>query len=184
MPQKYSEQDMARAILLVLDQSLPIKKVAREMGINLRALQRYKARYLADPTTTTLRQMFPTVRENPLKEDEPIVKKDNPVASAEVMDATDKTLIARAKFLDDVLSTKQVLLDRLKMAGGKSNNIDALHKAIKTLDDLETKVVPEGGNSPAAQVKTLNVFQLFNQQLINEGYEGPEIPDADIVKND
>lgn len=171
MTRRYSDQEISRAILLIEEEGLPIAEVAAQTGINYRALYRYRDRYIKGKQPPKQRK----------KENEIVVYKENTLPTAEVQQRLDKTMIERAKFLDDVFDTKKVLLERLKEIGIKSNNVDALQKAIKTLSDIEKSVEPDGDH-PSLHADTVNMFQFFNQKLIAEGYTGPELTDADIAK--
>jgi hypothetical protein len=85
--------------------------------------------------------------------------------------------------MQDVFETKQIILQRIMKLGGNSQNLDALQKTLKTLNELEG-----GGDKPednaVFHADTVNMFQFFNQKLIDEGYVGPELTDADIVKGE
>ena len=170
---KYSDEKLSNAILMVLDQGMSPKQVSISTGINIRTLQRHKRKYVDD-----------LQEEKQVKTDYPAVFKGTaPVSSTEVQKQLDQTMLARAKFLEDVFNVKQKLLKQLDKVGGKSQNVDALQRSIKTLNDIEKEVTPEG-DAPLVHAKTVNVFQLFNQNLIKNGYKGPELTDADIVKGD
>lgn len=174
---KHSEADLTKAILLILDQNMSYKEVSRLTAIPVRTLQRYKNRYIEDKEEEV------EVDDGELKSYPAVFKSDSPGVSRDVQQRLDATMLARAKFLDDVLETKQVLLNQLRKEGKRSKNIDALQRSIKTLTDIEKDVAPDG-DPPVAHAKTVNVFQLFNQQLLQNGYKGPELTDADIVKGD
>jgi len=170
MVKKYSEDELTRAILLIIDQGFSPSEAARQTGINLRAIQRYKKQYVDEKTPD-----YPTTQEIAVAGEVPAM---NPKVNEEVY----KTIIARAKFLDEVFETKQVVLKQIRKVSGKSQNLDAMQRTLKTLSDIEKEVVPDG--NPVNYAKTLNVFNIFNQQLIQDGYKGPELSDADIVKGD
>lgn len=171
MPKKYTQQELTRAILLIVDEGLSIADVAKETGINYRALYRYRDRYVKGKQPPKQKK----------KEQEIVVHKDTTVPNAELQRNVDAALIERAKFLNDLMQTKQLLLDRIAKIGEKSNNLDALQRSLKTLNDIETVVKP-ADDTPLANAKTINMFQFINQQLIDEGYEGPKLTDADIVR--
>ena len=94
-----------------------------------------------------------------------------------------QTMLARAKFLDDVFDAKKIVLERIVKVAKRSDNLDALQRTVKTLSDIEKEVTPDG-DTPPVHAKTVNMFQFFNQQLMKDGYTGPELTDADIVKSD
>ena len=170
---RYSEDELTKAILLILDQNLSPKEVSKITSIPVRTLQRYKTKYVDDIEES---------KDNP-KDYPAVFKADAPKINMDVQKQLDNTMLARAKFLDEVFETKRELLKQLLKIGKKSQNVDALQRSIKTLNDLEKDVTPDG-DSPAVHAKTVNVFQLFNQNLIENGYKGPELTDADIVKGD
>ncbi len=162
----YTESQLMHALMLILDNGLTGAKAAEVTGISIRQIMRYKARYLekkekGETTVTSLVTMV----------------------DPSVQDSVDKVMITRVKFLEDVFKTKQILLAQLEKIGKKSLNVDALQRSIKTLNDIEKEVTPEG-DAPMVHAKTVNVFQLFNQNLEKNGYKGPELTDADIVKGD
>jgi hypothetical protein len=95
----------------------------------------------------------------------------------------DETMLARTKFLDEVFETKRIVLRQIRKVSGKSQNLDAMQRTLKTLTDIEVEVKPDG-ESPAVHAQTINMFNFFNQKLIQEGYEGPVLSDADIVRGD
>lgn len=170
---KYLDEELTKAVLLILDENMSPKEVSKQTHIHLRTLQRYKRKYVDD-----------LEEEKQVKTDYPAVFKGTaPVSSTEVQKQLDQTMLARAKFLEDVFNVKQKLLKQLEKVGGKSTNVDALQRSIKTLNDIEKEVTPEG-DAPMVHAKTVNVFQLFNQNLEKNGYKGPELTDADIVKGD
>lgn len=174
MAKKYSEDQLTKAILLVIDDGLSPRMVAAQTGINLRSLQRYKSVYLGNDTSKVKKKVIT---------EEVAVIEEVSLTNNEVQNKLNVTLLKRAKFLDDVIDTKQILLDQLRKEGKKTTNIDALQKSIKTLSDIEKEVIPDG-DVPAVHAKTVNMFQFFNQKLIDEGYAGPKLTDADIVKGD
>ena len=161
---------MSRAMLCIFDEGQSIAEVAKDTGINLRALYRYKDKYIKGKQPPRQK-----------KKHEMVVYKESTVPSTELQKNVDSALIERAKFMQDVFETKQIILQRIKLLGDKSKNIDALQRTLKTLNELEG-----GGqkkeDSATLHADTVNMFQFFNQQLIDEGYEGPPLTDADIVK--
>lgn len=165
----YSESQLTKAMLLVLEQGVSLNDAAAATGISKRTIQRYKRRHIEDGT--------------PDQQMEVAVAGTTTIKSKEVMDEVDDALIRRAKFINDVIDTKQVVIDRIRKIAKKSTNLDALQRTVKTLDDLENKVQPDGP-VPASTNAHLNIFNFYNQKLKNEGYEGPELSDADIVKGD
>lgn len=173
MIRKYSEEELTHAILLILDRGMTPTEVSKATGINLRALQRYKRKYVDEKEIPDY--VYPGK--------DVILRGEVPLMSTDVQQKLDKTILVRVKFLDDLFATKQVLLKQINKIGAKSQNLDALHRALKTVSDLENVVTPDG-DTPAVQAKTVNMFQFFNQQLIANGYKGPELSDADIVKGD
>lgn len=173
MIRKYSEDELTRAILMILNEGLTPKEVAKKTGINVRAIQRYKIKYVNDPDENSLKRSdYPTV-----------FKSEMPVTDPKLQEKLNQTLLARASFLDEVFETKQALLRQLKKVGMKSQNVDALQRSIKTLNDLEKEATPDG-DEPPVHAKTVNMFQFINNQLTTHGYKGPELTDADIVKGD
>jgi len=58
--------------------------------------------------------------------------------------------------------------------------LDALQKTLKTLTDFEG-VGMEKDKEPGKFANTVSMFNFFNQQLINEGYEGSKLTNTDIV---
>lgn len=173
MPQKYTDQELSRAMLLITDQNMSPAQVAIQTGIHLRTIQRYKSKYVDN-------KQIP--KQKP-KEDDDVVYKDTTLPDPELQRNVDAALTGRAKFMDEVFETKRELLKQLLKIGKKSQNVDALQRSIKTLNDIEKEVTPEG-DAPMVHAKTVNVFQLFNQNLEKNGYKGPELTDADIVKGD
>jgi ParB-like chromosome segregation protein Spo0J len=175
MARKYSEEELTRAILLIIDQGMTPAEVSERTGINLRAIQRYRTKYAGTNDKVAIMKDM----EAPV-----VFHRENTIASDEVQKKLDETLLARAKFLDDLFATKQVLLAQIHKLGRKSKNLDALQRSLKTLNDIEAETKPgdEGNNNPAFHAKTVNMFQFFNQQLIQDGYKGPEPSPADIVK--
>jgi hypothetical protein len=172
MPKKrYSENSMARAIMLIVNEGLSTADAAERTGINLRTLQRYKSRYIDQ-------KIEPTPVFTEIAVIEPAIPKEK------VKKTLDVAIMKRAKFLDDVFDTKKVVLERIKKISKSSDNLDALQRSLKTLSEIETEVLPKEHDVPAAHANTVNMFNFFNQQLIDEGYEGPELTDADIVKGD
>lgn len=170
---KYSDEKLSEAMLLILDQNMSLTKVSKITSIPVRTLQRHKKKILDD-----------LQEEKQVKTDYPAVFKwDAPVNNTNVQTQLDNTMLKRVRFLEDVFNVKQILLAQLEKVGKKSQNIDALQRSIKTLNDIEKEVTPEG-DAPMVHAKTVNVFQLFNQNLIKDGYQGPELTDADIVKGD
>lgn len=168
----YSDEQLTKALLLVLEQGMSPKDAAKATGISKRTIQRYKRQHVEDHTPdlavgTDL-----------------VLAGDATIRSKETMDEIDDALIKRAKFLNDVIDTKQVVIDRIKKIAKKSTNLDALQRTVKTLDELENKVDPDGGAGKLPVGNPTNIFNYFNMKLTNEGYEGPELTDADIVKND
>jgi transposase len=169
----YTESQLTKALLLVLEQGMSPKDAAKMTGISKRTIQRYKRRHVEDETP------------EPVRTTEIAVAGTTMLSSKEAMDEVDDALMRRTKFLSDVMETKQVVIDRIRKLAKKSSNLDALQRTIKTLDDLETKVDPDGGGSKLPLGNpNLNIFNFFNQKLTNEGYEGPKLEDADIVKGD
>jgi len=166
---KYSEADLTNAVFLIINQGISPAEVSRQTGINLRTLQRYKNKHIKE-------------QQEEKTPDYPVVfKKDNPISH--VQKQLDNTLLTRAKFLDDVMETKQIVLNRIRKVAHKSDNLDALQRTAKTLSDIEKEVLPDG-DTPAVHANTVNMFQFFNQQLLANGYKGPELTDADIIKGD
>jgi DNA-binding transcriptional MerR regulator len=169
---KYSEDKLTKAMLLSLDQNMSLTEVSKITGIPVRTLQRYKSKNLDD------------LQEKQEKTDYPAVfKGDAPVSDSDVQKQLDATMLARAKFLDNVFDAKKAVLERIVKIAKKSENLDALQRTVKTLDEIENKVVPDG-DTPPVHAKTVNMFQFFNQQLIQDGYKGPELTPSDIVKGD
>lgn len=103
--------------------------------------------------------------------------------NAELQQKVDKALIERAQFLDDLFSAKKVILQSILKLYRKSQNLDSLQKTLKTLSDLEN-IGSETEKEPGKLAGTVNMFQFINQKLIDEGYVGSELTDADIVKRD
>jgi hypothetical protein len=192
MIRKYDEKQIAAAILMMLEENLTPPQAAKRTGINVRALQRYKLKYVGKP------ELYPFVKPEilePLEEAKaktrqaevitPVVIDKTPVATEEVVEAVDQTILKRAKFLDKVFDAKEVLLNRLVKIGVKSQNVDALQRSIKMLHDIEKEVVPEDDKgNPLIYAKQVNMFQTINQNLIDNGYKGPELKESDIVKGD
>jgi hypothetical protein len=181
MIRKYDEKQIAAAILMVLDENLSVPEVSKRTGINVRALQRYKLKYVDKP------DLYPFVKPEILQPKEPekapVVIDKNPVATVEVVEAVDKTILKRSQFLEKVFAAKEVLLNRLVKIGAKTDNVDALQRAIKTLHDIEKEVIPEDDKgNPLIYAKQVNMFQTINQNLIDNGYKGPELKESDIVK--
>ena len=176
----YTEDQLTAAVLLVLEGGLNPTQAAKQTGISKRTIQRAKSKMLgvSTPKWKTEEDEAEEVLEKELA-----TRHDIPMLSPESQERVDNTLIARAQFLDEVFETKKVLLKQLRKMGARSQNIDALQKSLKTLTEIEGAVKPSD-DTPAAHAKTVNMFQFFNQQLINEGYEGPKLTDADIVKGD
>jgi hypothetical protein len=173
MIRKYSEDQMTRAIMLILNEGLTPKEVSKKTGINLRAIQRYKVKYVNNPDEDSIKRSdYPTV-----------FKSTMPVMDPELQGKLNQTLLDRAKFLDDVFEAKKTVLDQIVKVAKKSENLDALQRTVKTLADLEKEVTPEG-DEPPVHAKTVNMFQFINNQLTTHGYKGPELTDADIVKGD
>lgn len=165
----HSEEQLTNALIMILEQGMTTQKVAELTGISKRTIQRYKSRELEEETPEPV-----AVRD--------IAKRsDSMIQNAEVQDELDKTIISRAKFINEVIDTKQVVIERIKKISKKSTNLDALQRTVKTLDEIENKITPNGEVSDS-HAKTINVFQLLNQNLIKQGYEGPKLTDADIVK--
>jgi len=182
---KYSEDQLTKAILMIIEQDIPLKKVAEITGINARTISRYKSNYTGSkesikPPREKKKSTLPATIKTP----EVAFNKDNTLPSAELQKQVEKTIIDRAKFLDDLFEVKQLVLDQIKDQIKKIKNIDALQKTLKTLNDIAKEVGPKGPGNLADNAKVVNMFNFFNQQLIDEGYEGPELTDADIVKND
>lgn len=174
MPKQYSEQELTKALLLILDRGMSPTEAEAETGIPLRTIQRYKAKHLASDRSIPVESSgmsFQTLGNFPM------------TVTPEAKTQLDKTIEDRAKFLEDLFEAKQDILKRIKVLTKSSENIDYLQKTLKTLTELETTVAPKG-NPPPGTVNANNIFQIFNQQLINQGYEGPTISDADVVKGD
>lgn len=172
MARKYSEEELTRAVLLMIDHGLSPSQAELESGVNKRSIFRFKSKYLNEGESVKKISKL-LYRNNDKSQDSISTQQD-----------IDDVVKARAKFLRDIMKTKQVLLDRLEKIGKKSNNLDAIQRSIKTLSDVEVIMLPKEDDIPEAHVKNLNLFQFFNQKLINEGYEGPKFSDADIVKGD
>lgn len=171
---KYSHEKLSNAILMIVDEGMPIAKVAKLTLIHIRTLQRHKKLYLKNPDD------YKEKKEPDYPE---IFRSDVPVSNSKVQTQLDNTMLKRVRFLEDVFNVKLTLLAQLEKVGKKSQNVDALQRSIKTLNDIEKEVTPEG-DAPMVHAKTVNVFQLFNQNLEKNGYKGPDLTDADIVKGD
>jgi transposase-like protein len=173
MERKYTDEQLSKAILMILNEGMSSKEVAEKTGINLRAIQRYKAQFVGGPP-----------------EPEPVTTKEiaksgkRIVQSSDAQEELDEVIIRRTHFLNDVFEGKKVVLDRIIKLAKKYNNIDALQRTLKTLADIEALALPKEGDVPAAHIEQINMFQFFNQKLTKEGYEGPALTDADIVNGD
>lgn len=159
---------------MIVDEGISISEVALQTGINYRALYRYRDRYIKGKHSPRQKN----------KEDEIEIYDESPTSNTELQAKLDEKLISRAKFLDDLFATKQIVLKQIAKLSKKSQNLDALQRSLKTINDIENTALPDGEESPAAHVKAVNMFQFINQQLINEGYEGPELSPSDIVKGE
>jgi transposase-like protein len=173
MSKKYTEPELSRAILMIVDEEMPISEVAAQTGINYRALYRYRDRYIKGKQPPKQKK----------KEDKIVVLKETTAPNAELQRNIDTALIERAKFMEDVFKVKQILLGQIMKISMKSQNLDAMQRTLKTLCDLEETDSPKN-ETPGLHADTVNMFQFFNQKLIDEGYEGPPLTDADIVKGD
>ena len=163
----HTDQELTKALLLILENGLTVKKASEITGINPRSIQRYKARFV----------------DTQKSKEESVASGVVAMVDPSIQESVDRVMLTRVKFLEDVFNVKQKLLKQLDKVGSKSTNVDALQRSIKTLNDIEKEVTPEG-DAPMVHAKTVNVFQLFNQNLIKNGYKGPELTDADIVKGD
>jgi transposase len=174
MVRKYSEEELTKVLLLILDRGMTPLQASQVSGISLRTIQRYKSKYLG----TIPVPVAPGVTQ-------PVIfHKESTIPTDEVQRKLDATLLERAKFLTDLFDTKKILLAQIRKIGKKSQNLDAMQKTLKTITELENVVDPEDGNKPSKFPATVNMFQYFNQLLINEGYEGPKIEESDIIKGD
>ena len=173
MHQKYSEQELTKALLLILDRGMSVTEASIETDIPIRTIQRFKVKFINSDKQIPVSSsgMDLATLDMPMT--------ITPRAKTEL----DETMLARAKFLDDIFTAKQNIIKRINLLTKTSENIDYLQKTLKTLTDIESTVAPKD-DPPAAHAKTVNMFQFFNQQLKNEGYEGPNISDADIIKGD
>jgi hypothetical protein len=176
MNRKYTQEELTKAILLILEEGYTPTQASEKTGIKLRTIQRFKNKYTED---LGLVIKVPGISKEFFKGD------SLPVVNSEVQKMVETTLINRSTFIDDLIETKQIVLDRIKKISKRSDNLDALQRTVRTLADIEKEVVPGGeGELPAIHAKTVNIFNQINQQLIDEGYEGPKLTDADIVKGD
>jgi hypothetical protein len=170
---KYPEELLTRALLLVVDQGVSLKDAALQTGISKRTIQRYRSKFvkvpekIATPTGGTLTMFVPkeTTLQNPN------------------LQKVEKVLIDRTNFLDEVFRVKGVVLKQMETVAKKSNNLDALQKTVKMLDEMDNEHKPKG-NVPPLTPGQVNIFQFLNEKLTKEGYEGPELTDADIVEGD
>ena len=168
----YSEAQLTKALLLVLESGMSPKEASKITGISKRTIQRYKKQHVEDSTP------------EPAKTTDIAIAGTTTIASSEAVDKLDDALIKRAKFISEVVDTKQVVVERIRKLAKKSSHLDALQRTLKTLDEIENKVDPDGGASKIPANAGTNIFNYFNMKLTNEGYEGPKLEDADIVKGD
>jgi hypothetical protein len=169
---KHSEEQLTKALLLVLDQGVTLKVASEQTGISVRSIQRYKSKFTKSP------EKIPTPTGGTLTM---IVPKDTTLPNPNLQ-KIEKVLIDRTNFLDEVFRVKSVVLKQMETVAKKSNNLDALQKTVKMLDEMENEHKPKGNNPPTLPPGQVNIFQFLNEKLTKEGYEGPELTDADIVE--
>jgi len=173
MPRKYTDQELSKAMLMIAEQGMQISEVSRRTSINYRTLYRYQDRYL--------KGKIPNKQDK--KNNEVVIYKENPVADSEMQQKVDQAILERARFQEDLFRVKQLVLSKIERTIQGKVSLDSLQKTLRTITDLET-VENEQEENPAKHSGTVNMYNFFNQKLIDEGYEGPELTDADIVEGD
>jgi len=172
MPKQTNQKALGRALFYIIEQNMPLKEAAETAGVKYRTLTRNYQKYLAQETR---------IKDGVLPKEE----EEEPITVPIIPEHEINTAIhERAHFTKEIFRAKREILKRILVLTKGTKNIDALQRTLKTLDDLERSAPPQPSDMPGVNADTVNMFQFFNQKLIDDGYQGKPITDADIIEGD
>jgi len=171
MPKFTNRKALDRALFYIIEQNMTVQDAAKSSGANLRTVYRKYQQYL-DQTNKIKDGLMPHV------DNDKIAIIHTPEQELNI------ALHERAQFMKDMFRAKKLILERIIRVAKDTRNIDALQKTLKTLSELENIGNPKDSDMPGVNVDTANIFQFFNQKLIDDGYQGKPVTDADIIEGD